>query len=82
MIFTKNKQKPDNSVNSKEYEALLKRVAEVRHDFEGIKSRVDACETNISSMRGLINRYNCKKKKETEEEEETETYNKPFNPLR
>ena len=53
LFFSKSKEK---GLHSEDYEALLKRIAEVKHEIEEVKSKCAALETNYNDLRGKFNR--------------------------
>jgi predicted transcriptional regulator len=54
-------------VKSADYEALLKKILEVKHEIESVKAKCDKLETNYDDLRGKFNR---KLYKMTPDEEE------------
>lgn len=50
-MFWRNK-----SLGSEEFEKVLKRVILLEADIDSLKKKIDSVNTNLSSLRGLVNR--------------------------
>lgn len=46
----------NKSVNSEEYEQLLKKLSTMRNELEALGAAVAVLDTNLRSLRGMINR--------------------------
>jgi len=66
-LFSKNKQ-----IGSEEYEKVSKRIVEINTLLEELRTKIQVLETNMNSLRGLINR---KVGGFTKDEAESEKYN-------
>lgn len=51
MFWSKNKQ-----LTSDEYDTLISKIKKLEGDVAGFKAILDAHETNMNSLRGLVNR--------------------------
>jgi chromosome segregation ATPase len=67
MFFTPKKE----PIRSEEYDSLLKKLSDVRHDLEQVKSELKALVTNYDNLRGQFNRKLSYIKQRDEEEEST-----------
>lgn len=72
-MFWKSKNE-NNNINSREYEAISKRVVELSAKFEELQTKFKILETNYDNLRGNFNRkLSGIKKEEVVEETKTET---------
>lgn len=78
MIFWK-KNKNEDTLNSKEYESLCKKLIELSSELEDLKIKLKILTTDQNNLRGNFNRKlgGLKKEEKTEEATETETNLKP-----
>lgn len=78
MLFAKKEP-----LNSKEYEDLLKRLLEVKHEISALDARFEALQTNYNDLRGKFNRkLNIIKEEEEKDAKSTEAQPlNTFNPF-
>jgi len=69
-MFWKKKE-----VNSTEYETILKKISDTRHEIELVKGQLAALQTNYDNLRGQFNRKLKGLAKEEEEGTKTEYLN-------
>jgi predicted transcriptional regulator len=50
------KKKEETEINSQEYETLLRRLLEVKHEISALNSKFEALQTNYNDLRGKFNR--------------------------
>lgn len=62
-------------MRSEEYETLLKKLSELRHDVEQVKSELKALVTNYDNLRGQFNRKLSYIKNQEQGEEQTKDLN-------
>jgi len=73
MFWSKNKQ-----LGSEEYEKVLKRMATVESTVAVLDSRIQTLNTNVNSLRGLVNRALSD---EDDDDEDTENVNNSGMPI-
>lgn len=64
------------SINSEEYEKLSKKITDLAADVEDLKKKFAVITTNMSSLRGLINRR-IGGDQDVDDSEETKGLNNP-----
>jgi len=72
---------PQPPLNSSEYESLLKRLLEVKHDISSLRAEFEALNTNYNDLRGKFNRK-LNYIKEQEEEDSKQQVLNSFNPFK
>ncbi len=50
------KKKPLESLKNEEYEKILNRISEIKHQIEEVKTKCELLETNYNDLRGKFNR--------------------------
>lgn len=81
MFFSKKKE--ETPLNSKEYEYLLLKIAELRSEVGDLKTNYRIIETNMDDLRGKFNRklYQMAPKEEENKDKMPQSLNS-FNPFK
>lgn len=63
------------NLSSNEYETVLKRIADCKHEIEAVKAQLAALQTNYDNLRGQFNRKLSVIRKEEQANEEQKDLN-------